>query len=147
VLMKGWRLFIKNMQRLLGIDYGDVRIGVAVSDPLGLTAQPVGTLQNTPTVIDDIIDIIQQKKVGKIVMGLPKNQQGGDSKKAATVREFSAALQAKYAIDIEFVDERFSTVAVNKHLIGLDVSRKKRKGVVDTQAAMFILQGVLDRVS
>ena len=58
-------------KRLLGIDYGDVRIGVAISDPLGLTAQPVGTIQNTKTAINEIIDIIKQKRVEKIIMGLP----------------------------------------------------------------------------
>jgi putative Holliday junction resolvase len=131
--------------RLLGIDYGDVRIGVAISDPLGLTAQPVGTISNGPGALDELVRIINEKKVQRVVVGCPKNQHGDDSKKAKDVRRFVDALLIKIPIDVEFVDERFSTVAVTKHLIHMDVSRKKRKSIVDTQAAMFILQGVLNR--
>lgn len=131
--------------RLLGIDYGDVRIGLAISDPLGYSAQPVGTLKNTPQAILDIIHIIQEKNVIKCVVGLPKNQHGDDSKKAQDVRDFVASLQASYAIDVEFVDERFSTVAATRQLSAMNVSSKKQRGIIDTQAAMFILQGVLDR--
>ena len=68
-------------KRLLGIDYGDVRIGVAISDPLGLTAQPVGIIQNGPGALDELIQLIIEKKVEKLVVGLPKNQHGDDSKK------------------------------------------------------------------
>ena len=144
--MRESRTLLKNMhKRLLGIDYGDVRIGVAVSDPLGLTAQPVGTIKNSPTALDEIIAIITEKKVSKCIVGLPKNQHGEDSKKAASVREFAAALQAKHAIDVEFVDERFSTVAVTRQLHSMNLNSKKQRGIIDTQAAMFILQGVLDR--
>ena len=132
-------------KRLLGIDYGDVRIGVAISDPLGLTAQPVGTIKNSDTALDDIIEIIIEKKVEKCILGLPKNQHGEDSKKAADVRAFAAALQAKHDIDIEFVDERFSTVAVTRQLQDMKIKAKKQRGIIDTQAAMYILQGVLDR--
>lgn len=132
-------------ERLLAIDYGDVRIGVAISDPLGLTAQPFGIIKNSPTAINELIDLIQLKKITKLIVGLPKNQHGNDSKKAETVRLFINNLHKKLSIETEFVDERFSTIAVERHLIQADVSRKKRKSVVDTQAAMFILQGVLDR--
>ena len=132
-------------ERVLAIDYGDVRIGVAISDPLGLTAQPVGTIQNTSSAIEQLIEIINDKKVTKLIVGLPKNQFGDDSKKAKSVREFVDNLHKKIDIKTEFVDERFSTVAVERHLIQADLSRKKRKSIIDTQAAMFILQGVLDR--
>ena len=131
--------------RLLGIDYGDVRIGLAISDPLGLTAQPYGTIQNSNAAIDEIVKVISEKKVTKIVIGLPKNQYGDDSKKAADVRDFSAELLEKVSIELEFVDERFSTKAAQRQLIQMDVNRKRRKTIIDTQAAMFILQGVLDR--
>ena len=131
--------------RLLGIDYGDVRIGLAISDPLGLTAQPFGTIQNSATAIDEIIKVINEKKVTKLVVGLPKNQHGDDSIKAADVREFSARLLEKVTIELELVDERFSTKAAQRQLIQMDVNRKRRKSIIDTQAAMFILQGVLDR--
>ncbi len=131
--------------RLLAIDYGDVRIGVAISDPLGLTAQPVGTIQNSLTAIKEIIDIIKEKKVTKLIIGLPKNQYGDDSKKAKDVRLFAAKLLDDHNIDIEFVDERFSTIASQRQLIEMNIKGKKRKTIIDTQAAMFILQGVLDR--
>ena len=132
-------------ERLLSIDYGDVRIGVAISDPLGLTAQPIGVIKNSSSAIDELIELIKVKKITKLIVGLPKNQHGDDSKKAKSVRLFITNLHERYEIETEFVDERFSTVAVEKHLIQADVSRKKRKGIIDTQAAMFILQGVLDR--
>lgn len=131
--------------RLLGIDYGDVRIGVAVSDALGITAQPVGTIQNSPNAIQEIIAIIQQKKVVRCIVGLPKDQHGNDSKKAHDVREFVKALQTKIDIDVEWVDERFSTVAATRQLHQVNLNSKKQRHVIDTQSAMFILQGVLDR--
>ena len=130
-------------KRLLGIDYGDVRIGVAISDPLGMTAQPVGTIKNSTQAIDEIIQIIIEKKVSKCIFGLPKDQHGNDSKKAASVREFAHQLQDKHAIDIEFVDERFSTVAVTRQLHEMNINAKKQRSVIDTQAAMFILQEFL----
>ncbi|MEK9727568.1 MAG: Holliday junction resolvase RuvX [Candidatus Margulisiibacteriota bacterium] len=131
--------------RLLGIDYGDVRIGVAISDPLGLTAQPVGTIQNSKNAISEIVKIILEKKVEKCIIGLPKNQHGDDSLKAASVRAFVEQLQAAHPIEVELVDERFSTVAVTRVLNDLNIRGAKRKAVIDTQAAMYILQGVLDR--
>ena len=132
-------------KRLLGIDYGDVRIGVAISDPLGLTAQPVGTIQNSSSALDEIIGIIIEKKIAKCIVGLPKNQHGEDSKKAESVRAFASKLQARHPIEIEFVDERFSTVAVTRQLHQMNMNTKKQRHIIDTQAAMFILQGVLDR--
>ena len=132
-------------KRLLAIDYGDVRIGIAISDPLGLTAQPVGTIKNSKTAINEIIDIIKQKRVEKIIMGLPKNKAGDDSLKAASVREFAKQLQTEYEIEVEFVDERFSTVAATRQLQGLNIKAKSQRKIIDTQAAMFFLQGVLDR--
>lgn len=132
-------------KRLLGIDYGDVRIGVAISDPLGLTAQPVGTIQNSSSALDEIIGIIIEKKIEKCIVGLPKNQYGEDSKKAESVRVFASKLQDLHPIDVEFVDERFSTVAVTRQLHQMNMNTKKQRHIIDTQAAMFILQGVLDR--
>lgn len=131
--------------RILGIDYGDVRIGVAISDPLGLTAQPVGTIKNSITAIDEIIGIIREKNVVKCIVGLPKNQYGDDSVTAKRVRLFASELQKRHPIDVEFVDERFSTVAVTRQLNQMNINSKKQRQMIDTQAAMFILQGVLDR--
>ena len=82
-------------KRLLGIDYGDVRIGVAISDPLGLTAQPVGIIQNGPGALDELIQLIIEKKVEKLMVGLPKNQHGDDSKKAGDVRAVYSSIIRK----------------------------------------------------
>lgn len=133
------------MSRILGIDYGKVRIGLAISDGLGLTAQPLGVVQNSNTCMQEIIDIIKTHSIQSLVVGLPKNQFGDDSKQASYVRLFVNKLVSIYPISVEFVDERLSTVAAERYLIQADVSRKKRRQVIDTQAAMFILQGVLDR--
>ena len=135
------------MTRYLSIDYGDVRIGIAISDPFNVSAQPIGTYKNSKNVINEIIAIIEEKKIINLIVGLPKDQHGNDSKKAKDVRSFIKDLHSEKEIKTEYIDERFSTVAVERHLIGLNLSRKKRKEIIDTQAAMFILQGVLDRAN
>ena len=131
--------------RVLAIDYGEKRIGLAVSDPLWLTAQPLSFLENNKIFFVELQKIIQEYDVKKIVLGLPKNLQGHDTAKTLEVRTFAEKLQKNLSMEVVFWDERFSTVAVNKFLIGADVSRKKRKKVVDSQAAAFFLQGYMDR--
>ena len=131
--------------RVLAIDYGEKRIGLAVSDPLWLTAQPLSFLENNKIFFVEAQKIIQEYDVKKIVLGLPKNLQGHDTAKTLEVRTFAEKLQKNLSMEVVFWDERFSTVAVNKFLIGADVSRKKRKKVVDSQAAAFFLQGYMDR--
>jgi putative holliday junction resolvase len=131
--------------RVLAIDYGEKRIGLAVSDPLWLTAQPLSFLENNKIFFVEAQKIIQEYDVKKIVLGLPKNLQGHDTAKTLEVRAFAEKLRKNLSMEVVFWDERFSTVAVNKFLIGADVSRKKRKKVVDSQAAAFFLQGYMDR--
>ncbi|MBT3581377.1 Holliday junction resolvase RuvX [bacterium] len=131
--------------RVLAIDYGEKRIGLALSDPLWLTAQPLSFLENNKIFFVELQKIIQEYDVKKIVLGLPKNLQGHDTAKTLEVRTFAEKLQKNLSMEVVFWDERFSTVAVNKFLIGADVSRKKRKKVVDSQAAAFFLQGYMDR--
>jgi len=131
--------------RVLAIDYGEKRIGLAVSDPLWLTAQPLSFLENNKIFFVESQKIIQEYDVKKIVLGLPKNLQGHDTAKTLEVRAFAEKLRKNLSMEVVFWDERFSTVAVNKFLIGADVSRKKRKKVVDSQAAAFFLQGYMDR--
>ncbi|MBT7088334.1 Holliday junction resolvase RuvX [bacterium] len=131
--------------RVLAIDYGEKRIGLALSDPLWLTAQPLSFLENNKIFFVELQKIIQEYDVKKIVLGLPKNLQGHDTAKTLEVRAFAEKLRKNLSMEVVFWDERFSTVAVNKFLIGADVSRKKRKKVVDSQAAAFFLQGYMDR--
>ena len=135
------------MDRILGIDYGEKRVGLAISDPLGYTAQALGYVINDTNCITAIKQKVKEYDVQLIILGLPLNKDGEDSPKCKYVREFADSLKKDLSLDIKFWDERFSTVAVTRHLIEADVSRKKRKEVVDTQAAVFILQGYLDSIS
>jgi putative holliday junction resolvase len=133
--------------RIIGLDIGEKRIGVAVSDPLGITAQGLPFIANTPEFFSELRHILESYECKTIVVGLPKDRDGNDSKKATEVRDFATQISIHCNVAIEFWDERYSTVAVNRHLIAADISRKKRKTIVDSQAAMFILQGYMDRLA
>ena len=135
------------MDRYLGLDFGEKRIGVAISDPLGLTAQPLPFVLNDEHSFSKLAALIKDYDVKVLVLGLPKDREGNDSTKATEVRDFAAQLNLKTGCSIEFWDERFSTVAVNRHLIAAGVRRENRKKIVDSQAAMFILQGFMDRLT
>lgn len=130
--------------RLLGIDYGEKRIGIASSDLLGMSAHPHPFVPNNDQKIDTISKIANELQVSKIILGLPKHLDGQESEKSIEVRAFADLLQNNVSVPIEFWDERFSTAAVERQLISADVKRKKRKEVIDSQAACFILQGYLD---
>jgi putative holliday junction resolvase len=130
--------------RILSIDYGEKRIGLAISDPFNMTAQPLEKVYNSMKVFQEIKKVAESYEVETVLVGLPKNRDGSDSKKAAFVREFATELEHYIKAEFKFVDERFSTVAAERHLIAADVSRKKRKNVIDSQAAAFFLQGYLD---
>lgn len=134
--------------RVLGLDVGDQRIGVAVSDPLGWTAQGVDTITRTGNTKRDcnlIKDLINTYEVEIIVVGLPKNMNGTLGPQAEKIKEFAGNLQDYVGIPVVFWDERLSTVAAEKMLLSADVSRKKRKQVIDKMAASVILQGYLDK--
>lgn len=132
--------------RIMGLDIGDRTIGVAVSDLMGMTAQGVKTIKRTSKKndIDEIKNIIKEKNVNLIVSGLPKNMNGTVGPQGEKVKKFCELIKEEINIDIEFWDERLTTVAAEKTLITADVSRKKRKNVIDMMAAVLILQGYLD---
>lgn len=134
--------------RILGIDYGDKRIGIAISDPLGLTGQPVAVIGKRATHEEDIQEINQIIKqyegVDEIVVGLPKTTAGEIGEQAKKVQVFIEALKSKFKIKITPWDERFSTAAAERMLISAGLSREKRKKVIDKSAASLILQGYLD---
>ncbi len=134
------------MKRIMGLDVGDKTIGVAVSDLMGLTAQGIKTIRREGIKKDlqEIENIIKEKDVEKIVLGLPKNMNGSLGPQGEKVIKFSEKLKEKIAIGIDFWDERLTTVAAERSLIEGDVSRKKRKKVIDMLAAVLILQGYLD---
>ncbi|WP_432401086.1 Holliday junction resolvase RuvX [Wukongibacter sp. M2B1] len=132
--------------RIMGLDVGDKTVGVAVSDLLGLTAQGVETIIRTSNkvAINRIRELIAEKDIKKIVVGLPKNMNGSLGPQGEKVLSFVKKLEAKVDIEVVFQDERLTTVAAEKMLISADVSRKKRKKVIDKVAAVYILQGYLD---
>lgn len=132
--------------RIMGLDIGDKTIGVAVSDLMGMTAQGIKTIKRTSKKndIEEIKQIIKDKQVNLIVSGLPKNMNGTVGPQGEKVQKFCELLKEETGLKIEFWDERLTTVAAEKTLITADVSRKKRKNVIDMMAAVLILQGYLD---
>ncbi|WP_298462135.1 Holliday junction resolvase RuvX [uncultured Mitsuokella sp.] len=135
------------MKRYMSLDIGDRTIGIAVSDLLGLTAQGVETIHRK-TMEDDLKrlgELMAQYETHSLVSGLPKNMDGTEGERCEIVKEFMAKVKETYPeAEITFWDERLSTVAATRSLIEADVSRRKRKKVIDKMAAVFILQGYLD---
>lgn len=132
--------------RILGIDYGEKRIGIALSDPLGITAQGLATLEHTQREDDikKILTIIQEKEVNRIIVGLPKHMDNTVGDKAREVLSFIDLLKEHTNIPIETIDERLSTVRATRAMLEGDLSRKKRKERIDMIAAQLILQNYLD---
>ncbi|SDG53718.1 putative holliday junction resolvase [Selenomonas sp. WCT3] len=135
------------MKRYMSLDIGDRTIGIAVSDLLGLTAQGVETIRRRKEEDDlkRLGELMEQYETKSLVSGLPKNMDGSEGERCNIVKEFMAKVQEAYPeVEVTFWDERLSTVAASRSLIEADVSRKKRKKVIDKMAAVFILQGYLD---
>lgn len=131
--------------RTLGIDYGDARVGVAVSDLLGITAQGVKTIKNTGVkkLLAELREVIDEYKPEKIVIGLPKNMDGSEGFRAQATREFAKKLEEIYDGKIIFWDERLSSMGAKRYLNETNTRGKKRKAVLDTVAACIILEGYL----
>lgn len=136
------------MKRILGLDLGQKTIGVAISDPLGFTAQGLTTIRrnNKGKDIEDLKKICDDYSVETIVIGLPKNMNGtiGPSGEIAGIWK---SCWRRIKIKVEFWDERLTTVAAHKAMLEADLSRNKRKKIVDKVASTYILQGYLDRIS
>jgi len=133
--------------RILALDVGDKTIGVAASDLLRMTAQGVEVIRRTSTEKDfaRLSELVTQYEVETIVVGLPKNMNGTIGPRGELMKEFASTLQLLFPqIKVQLWDERLSTVAATRALIEADVSRAKRKKVIDKMAAVFILQGYLD---
>ena len=136
-----------NNSRIMGLDIGDVRIGIALSDLLGITAQGQETYTRTgddEADADYIVAFADMNDVSRIVCGLPKNMNGTIGEQAEKTRAFADLIASRTKADIVFVDERLTTVSANCVLLEADTSRKKRKKVVDKIAATIILQTYLD---
>jgi len=137
------------MKRYMSLDIGDRTIGIAVSDLLGLTAQGVETIRRRKEEDDlkRLGELMEEYETKALVSGLPKNMDGSEGDRCSIVKEFMAKVKEAYPeVEVTFWDERLSTVAASRSLIEADVSRKKRKKVIDKMAAVFILQGYLDSI-
>lgn len=130
----------------MGLDIGRKTIGVALSDPEGLIAQPVTTIKRTLLARDiaEVLRIADENSAGKIVAGLPLKMDGSASAQTEFVLKFVERLKESTGIPVETWDERLSTAAVERLLIEGDMTRARRKEVVDKLAASYILQGYLD---
>ena len=138
--------------RKIGLDVGDKTIGVAVSDELDITAQGITTIERVGIKKDTgkVLEYIKEYGCDTVVIGLPLKLDGTDSPQTVKVREFRQKLENKLRgsgmnnVNIEFYDERLTTVMAEKVLIEADMRRNKRKEIIDRQAAIIILQGYLD---
>jgi putative Holliday junction resolvase len=133
--------------RIMGLDVGTHTIGIAISDELGLTAQGLKTLKRRSREDDlrEIATIIGQFEINKIVVGLPRNMNGTLGEQAENVLRWTEVLKDKTQLPVVTRDERLSTVGASRVLLEADLSRRKRKKVIDKLAAVLILQGYLDQ--
>lgn len=137
--------------RIIGLDVGSKTIGVAVSDAMGWTAQGIDTLrineENEDFGIDQLIKIIDEYDVDTVIIGLPKNMNNSIGPRGEASIQFKDLLQQERPeLKMVMWDERLSTVGAERTLLEADVSRKKRKKVIDKMAAVFILKGYLDSI-
>ena len=147
VEMNNLRKTVKRGERLLGLDLGSKTIGLAISDSGFMIASPLETIRRKKFTLDALAlkAIIDERQIGGLVLGLPKNMDGSDGPRVQSTRQFAANLLERFDIPIAFWDERLSTMAVERLLVNeADMSRQKRSAVVDKMAASYILQGALD---
>jgi putative Holliday junction resolvase len=132
--------------RILGLDYGDRRIGVAISDAFGWTAQGLGMIERgrEGEEFRQISELVREHGVDKIVVGLPKNMNGTLGPRGEICMAFAEQLRQMLSVPVDLWDERLTTVAAERILLEADVSRRKRKQTVDKLAAVLLLQNYLD---
>lgn len=133
-----------NRERLLGLDIGERRIGVAISDEMGMIASPLMTVQTSGNVVEEMRSLIAKYNVARIVVGLPIGLSGREGPQARIVRGVADQLAKSLEIDIVYSDERMSSAVAEQALISQKTRRDKRKQHIDNMAAAVILQGYLD---
>ncbi|MDR3597275.1 Holliday junction resolvase RuvX [Clostridium sp.] len=135
--------------RILGLDLGQKNIGVAISDPLGFTAQGLTTIRRTKKEqdIQEIKKFCDEYNVEVILIGLPKNMNGTIGPSGEIAMSFGKLIEEELKVEVKFWDERLTTVAAHKAMLEADLSRNKRKKIVDKVASTYILQGYLDMIS
>lgn len=133
--------------KVMSIDYGDVRTGVALSDTRGILASPYCVINQSyqPKLVDEIVKIIKENKVDKIVIGLPRNMDGSCGYRCDECKDLGNALLEKINIEVVYEDERLTTVMAHNILSENNVRGKKRKETVDAVSAVMILQSYLDK--
>ena len=136
--------------RIMGLDYGSKTLGVAVSDPMGLTAQGLEIIRREEEnklrkSLRRIEELVKEYQVEEIVLGFPKNMNGTIGPRALATLDFKKKLEDTFNIKVEMQDERLSTKEATNYMIKADVSRKKRKKKIDSLAANIILQTYLDK--
>ncbi|PIP68567.1 MAG: Holliday junction resolvase RuvX [Candidatus Omnitrophica bacterium CG22_combo_CG10-13_8_21_14_all_43_16] len=134
------------MERILALDFGEKRIGVAVSDSLNIIAQSVGTIERKGIKNDlkKIAELVKEYEAGKMIVGLPLNMDGTEGKSASRAINFVNDLRKEIQIEVEMLDERLTTAQGERVFLEADMSRKKRKQNLDKIAAQLILQNYLD---
>ena len=132
--------------RILAIDHGTKRMGIALSDELGMIAQPLKFIEAEPFAkfLDRVKEILREKQVELILVGMPRNMDGSYGPAALKVQQFVAVLKDAIAIPIQTLDERLTSAQANRLLIGGNVRREKRRDKVDKMAAAILLQSYLD---
>ena len=141
---------MKNNMRILGIDYGDARTGLAITDALNITAQGLETINNNGNVkviLRKIDELLEKYEISTIVVGYPLNMNGTKSERTEVTEKFIHKLKCKYnKLEIKQIDERLTTVAAHKTMNLLDVNKNKKKNIVDTISAVYILETYLKSV-
>lgn len=132
------------MMRALGIDYGDARVGLALTDPLGYTAQGLETIHhqgNDKIILRRLEEILQKYEIGTFVIGMPVNMDGTKTERVEVTEKFIHKLRCKFPkIKVETIDERLTTVAAHRTMNLLEIDGKKKKNIVDTISAVYILE-------
>ena len=143
-----FRAALPPMQAIAGLDLGEKTIGVAVSDTFLSVATPLETVRRKKFTLDAdrLLQIIAARRLGGLILGLPRNMDGSEGPRCQSTRAFARNLSCLTEVPIGFWDERLSTVAAEKALLEADTTRKRRAEVIDHVAASYILQGVLDRL-
>lgn len=133
--------------RILAIDFGDARVGVAVTDPLGITSQGVKTVKNggIKKLLAELAEVLEEYKPETVVIGMPKNMDGTEGFRAEKTYKFAEKLKTIYSGNIEFIDERLTTMGAAQLLSATNTFGQKRKDVIDTVSACLILDSFMQK--
>ena len=134
-------------KRIIGLDYGEARTGVAVSDLLGITAQGLVSInhKSDKELLEKLAPIIEEYNPEKIVIGLPLNMNATQGTRVEKTKKFIIKLKKAFGIEVVTIDERLTTVASHRTMTDLKIKKDKKKSIVDTMSAIFILQMYIDR--